>query len=445
MSGIAEVLINRGYEVTGSDLAATEVTERLQHLGARITRGHDSKNVVGADLVVLSSAIGGDNPEVQEARRLGIPLVPRAEMLAELMRTRYGIAIAGAHGKTTTTSLVGAVLANGGLDPTVVVGGRIKAYGTGARLGAGDFLVAEADESDASFLMLSPSIAVVTNIDLEHVDHYGSLEAIIDAFRQFANKVPFYGVAVLCADDPLTMRIAPDIRRRVITYGTTGAADVVVTEIRGEGLNSRFRIPELGEFRVPMPGRHNVLNAAAAITVGRELEIGVEEMRSALATFEGVGRRFDVTQTAAGVTLIDDYGHHPAEVRAVLDTVRGIFDGRIHCVFQPHRYTRTQALWRRFGPAFAAADHVWLLPIYPAGETEIAGVDARLIFRAAREAGHQGVTLLDGGLDAVPARLVSQVARGDVIVTLGAGDVWKARRALEDQLGRIEGGLHQGV
>lgn len=437
MSGIAEVLINRGYTVSGSDIAETDVTARLARLGATIGLGHDAAHVGDATLVVVSSAIGRDNPEMREARRRNIPVVPRAEMLAELMRTRYGIAIAGAHGKTTTTSLVGAALAAGGLDPTVVVGGRIKAYGTGTRLGAGEFIVAEADESDASFLMLSPAIAVVTNVDLEHVEHYGSLESIIAAFQEFANKVPFYGVAILCANDPLVMQLAASMERRVTTYGTTTAADLVVTDVEADGLGSSFRVSGVGEFRVSLPGRHNVLNATAAIAVGLELGIDVSRIQDALGAFEGVGRRFDVMHSARGVIVVDDYGHHPTEVRATLDTAREIWPRKkITCVFQPHRYTRTQALWRQFGAAFTAADRVWLLPIYSAGEPPITGIDAQLIVRAAREAGHTGVALLEEpDVERVAERLAGDFGAGDVVVTLGAGNVWKVHRGLVDALG----------
>jgi UDP-N-acetylmuramate--alanine ligase len=435
MNGIAEVLLNEGYKVSGSDIAASEVTARLERLGGRIHIGHDEENVADSDIVVLSSAIRQENPEVQEARRLGIPLVRRAEMLAELMRTRYGVAIAGAHGKTTTTSMVGAVLAGGGLDPTVVVGGRLKAFGTGARLGTGPFLVAEADESDASFLMLSPSIVVITNIDLEHVDHYGSLEAILEAFQQFADKVPFYGVAIMCADDPLVRNLAESMKRRVITYGVSPDADLSIASMESEGMRSRFEVEGLGEFMVPMPGRHNVLNAAAAVAVGRELGLDTDAIRDALAAFDGVGRRFDIVRTVRGVTLVDDYGHHPTEVQAVLDTARDVFDGRVICVFQPHRYSRTHALWRTFGPSFAGADEAWILPIYAAGEHEIPGVDSRLIYRAAREAGHKGVTVIEEPVDRVAARLTPELNPGDVVVTLGAGTVGRIHHDLIEALG----------
>lgn len=438
MSGIGEVLLNRGYAVSGSDIAASEVTERLQGLGATITIGHDAACVEGADILVVSSAIGRDNPEVQAALGGGVPIVPRAEMLAELMRTRYGVAVAGAHGKTTTTSLVGAILAAGNLDPTVVVGGRLKAFGTGAQLGAGDFFVAEADESDGSFLMLSPAIAVVTNIDLEHVEHYGTLEAIMDAFRRFVNKVPFYGVSILCVDDPLVQRLLPDVKRRVVTYGTTPEADLHIASIAHDGLSSRFEVEGVGSFELPMPGRHNVANATAALAVGRELGIAVSGMRTALAGFRGVGRRFDVVRTRGGVTLVDDYGHHPTEVRAVLETARGVWNRRITCIFQPHRYSRTQALWKEFGSSFSGADRVWILPVYPAGEAPIPGVDARLLYRAAREAGHEGVRFLDVSVDDVAERLVPELSEGDVVVTLGAGNVWRVHRALVERLGRDE-------
>ncbi len=440
MSGIGEVLLNRKYRVSGSDLADTEITRRLASLGATIYRGHRAENVRGADIVVTSTAISLDNPEVAAARHAGIPLVRRAEMLAELMRTRYGIAVAGAHGKTTTTSLVGAVLASGGLDPTVVVGGRIESYGVGARLGAGEFLVAEADESDASFLMLSPSIVVVTNIDQEHLDHYGSLEKIIEAFQEFVTKVPFYGVAVLCADDPLVSQLARSMHRRVVTYGTAPGADLELTEIETTGLETSFRISGAGRFTVNMPGHHNALNAAAAVAVGRELGITDDDIREALRSFEGVGRRFSVCETGRGITLVDDYGHHPTEIAAVLAAVRDVWPSRrCVCVFQPHRFSRTEQLWKAFGPAFTACDDLWLLPIYAAGEHAIEGVDSRLIFRAVREAGLRRVTVLDVEVDAVADRLVGELSPEDVVVTLGAGDVWRVHRALAERLGRTTG------
>jgi len=440
MSGIAEVLLNRGYSVSGSDLADTEVTSRLRELGVSVHIGHAGPSVDGADIVVTSSAIAPDNPELLEASRRGIPVVRRAEMLAELMRTRYGVAIAGAHGKTTTTSLVGAVLASGGLDPTVIVGGRIRSYGHGARLGTGDFLVAEADESDASFLMLAPAIAVITNIDLEHVDHYGSLENIIAAFREFADKVPFYGVAIMCADDPLVMELARRRHRRVITYGFSPTAHLRITGVSCHAMKSRFTLAGAGEFSIDMPGRHNVLNATAAIAVGLELGVGAPEMQHALATFEGVGRRFNVTHTLRGITLVDDYGHHPTEVRSVLAAARDVWKGRrVVCVFQPHRYTRTHLLWRLFGPAFADADELWLLPVYSAGEREIPGVSSQLLYRAAREARHRRVTLLEEPVDAVATRLLPELQMGDVVVTLGAGDVWKVNRELTAALGMVDG------
>lgn len=434
MSGIAEVLVNRGYTVSGSDLAESETTRHLRDLGVTVTVGHDADLVAGADIVVTSSAIPPDNPEVRAARANHVPLVRRAEMLAELMRTRYGIAIAGAHGKTTTTSLVGAALA-ATLDPTVVVGGRIESYGIGARLGAGEFLVAEADESDASFLMLSPSIVVVTNIDLEHVDHYGSLENILAAFRQFVAKVPFYGVAILCIDDPLVRQIAEGLERRTLTYGTSEDADLVVRDVTPSGLATSFRVNGLGSFTVNMPGRHNALNATAAIAVARELGVDLEGVRESLATFEGVGRRFNVKEASRGITLVDDYGHHPTEVDAVLRAARQVWpDRRILCLFQPHRYSRTQALWESFGASFGSVDEVWVLPVYAAGERPIPGVDAQLIVGAARKSGHRSAHLIDAEVTDVPDRLLPVLEDGDVVVTLGAGNVGRLHQALADRL-----------
>lgn len=427
MSGIAEILLALGYRVSGSDARRGEAVERLEERGAKVWIGHDAHHVEGAHVVVYSSAVPADNVELQAARRRQIPVIPRGEMLAELMRLKYGIAVAGTHGKTTTTSLVGAVLAEGGLDPTIVVGGRILGLGANARLGRGEFLVAEADESDGSFLALTPTIAVVTTIDAEHLDHYASLDAIRDAFGAFVRKVPFYGAAVLCLDQPEIQRLIPRVEKRIVTYGLDANADVGARRIELNGLTSRFdvyhRDSPLGECTLRIPGRHNVLNALAAVAVGLDLEIPFPAVQRALAGFAGVQRRFQVRGTAAGVTVVDDYGHHPAEIRATLAAARAGFDRRLVVVFQPHRYTRTQHLEADFVTAFNQADVLVVMDIYPAGEAVIPGVSAERLAEGIRAHGHRDVTYLGGDR----GRIVDHVCRvardGDLVLTLGAGDV----------------------
>src|SRR6478735_1723755 len=360
MSGLAEILRTLEFDVSGSDLRAGENTKNLERLGVRVDIGHRAENVHGADVVVYSSAIDYENPEVREARLHGIPVIPRAEMLAELMRVKYGIAIAGSHGKTTTTSLVATVLRAAGFDPTVVVGGRMAALGSNARLGEGNMLVAEADESDGSFLRLTPTIAVVTNIDPEHLDFYKTHEAVKEAFVAFLEKVPFYGLSVLCLDHPHVQDLLPRIHRRHVTYGLTPQAQYAARNINFRGLSTSFvayrRGEPLGEFSVRMPGQHNVLNTLAAIAVADELEVPLDVMKEALATFHGVARRFSIVDVAEGVTLVDDYGHHPAEIEATLDAARNAYSQRIVVAFQPHRYTRTQHLFEDFTRAFNQAD-----------------------------------------------------------------------------------------
>lgn len=447
MSGIAEVLLNQGYKVSGSDLAASPVTERLVGLGGTVSIGHAAEHVAGASVVVISSAVKPDNPEVVRARALGIPVIPRAEMLAELMRMKYGVAVAGAHGKTTTTSMVAAVLAAGGLDPTVVVGGRVRALGANARLGSGEFLVAEADESDGSFLKLSPSIAVITNIDAEHLDHYrGGLDEIRAAFVEFANKVPFYGVVVVCLDDPEVRTALPGITRRLRTYGLVAQADLVAANlaVRNEGGSpwSVFDVIErrepLGTIRLPAAGRHNVLNALAAVAVGRELEVPFEKIQAALAGFQGVARRFEFKGEARGVRVVDDYGHHPTEVAAVLSTIKEAYGARALVGFQPHRYTRTRDLAAAFGHCFHEADHLFLLPIYAAGEAPIEGVSAECILEAARNAGHKSVEMVPD-LKQLVERIVAEARPGDIVVTLGAGDITRAGDEIVRRLRETEG------
>jgi len=441
MSGIAEVLLNLGYDISGSDLRLSPITERLAALGARIHEGHAAENVAGARALVVSSAVDEQNPEVQEARRLQIPVIPRGELLAELMRLKYGIAVAGSHGKTTTTSMAATILNFAGLDPTVVVGGRVGTMGgSNARVGRSDFLVVESDESDGSFLKLAPIIAVVTNIDREHLDHYPSLDAIRDAFIEFVNKVPFYGAVIVCLDDPNVQGILPAINRRTITYGTAAQAEMEATDIACGSFASdfrlRYRTADFGCFHLGVPGRHNVLNAMAAIAVAMELEVKPDTIREALATFSGVDRRFQVRGTERGVTVIDDYGHHPTEVRATLDAARVCGFRRIHVLFQPHRYTRTFHLMDEFGRAFHQADSLFLMDVYAASEKPIPGATAEAMAERIRQFGHRNVEYvgtLDRGVDA----LFRAAREGDVALTLGAGNVWQAGEKL---LARLRGG-----
>jgi UDP-N-acetylmuramate--alanine ligase len=443
MSGIAEVLLTLGYAVSGSDVRSSPVTERLENLGAQIREGHRAEHVHGAHVVVASSAISRDNPELVEAARLKIPVIPRAEMLAELMRLKHGIAVAGAHGKTTTTSMVAAVLAAAGLDPTFVVGGRVNQIGATARLGRGDYMVVEADESDRSFLLLAPVVAVVTTIDREHLDHYGSLEEIQDVFTQFVNRVPFYGAAVLCLDEPNVQAIVPRITRPVVTYGTSTQADLVIAEVQLQGLASRFRLiyrgDDLGEFRLPgPPGIHNVRNAAAAAAVALYLNVPADLIRAGLENFTGVGRRFEVKGVIGGVTLIDDYGHHPAEIRATLEAARGCSFERLLVLFQPHRYTRTQHLWDDFCRAFNHADVLVITDIYAAGEPPIAGITAAALADAIRAAGHKNVVYratLPEGIE----YLSPEVRQGDAVLAIGAGNVNRVLGELAILLGGAAG------
>ena len=444
MSGIAEVLLNLGYKISGSDLKRSSVTHRLEALGARIFEGHRAENVAGAEVVVTSSAISAVNPEVEEARRLHIPVIQRAEMLAELMRLKYGIAIAGMHGKTTTTSMIAAVLAAGGLDPTVVVGGRVDAMGSNARLGRSQYLVAEADESDRSFLKLSPIIAVVTNIDREHMDCYRNMQDVKRAFLDFMDRVPFYGIVVACNDDPILRRVLPKMKRRMVTYGTRKSSDFHVTlnhskfhEPGRQCVNSfgvKFREKDLGEFHLHVPGVHNVLNATAAIAVGVGLDIPVPQIHEALENFRGVDRRFQLRGTANGIAVIDDYGHHPTEIRATLAAARQCGYGKIHVIFQPHRYTRTRDLMDEFATAFDDADSLCVLDIYPASEQPIEGITGEALARrisektvipplsrSRRERGNF-VRYAGSFEDAVNAA-TEQAREGDMILTLGAGSV----------------------
>jgi UDP-N-acetylmuramate--alanine ligase len=439
MCGIAEVLLSSGYAVSGSDLKATPVTERLRGLGATFWEGHRPENVHGAHVVVISSAVSPNNPEVVEAHRLKIPVIPRAEMLAELMRLKIGIAVAGAHGKTTTTSLIAAVLAAAGLDPTFVVGGRVNHAGTNARLGQGDYMVVEADESDRSFLLLAPVIAVVTTIDREHLDQYSGLEEIQDVFLQFVNRVPFYGSVVLCLDEANVQAILPRVTRPVITYGTSSQADLAIGDVSLNGLHSEFRLKyhgeDLGLFHLPSPpGIHNVRNAAAAAAVALALNIPADFIRAGLAKFAGVGRRFEIKGTYAGVTLIDDYGHHPAEIRATLEAARGCGYKRLLVLFQPHRYTRTKFLWEDFRRSFNQADVLVITEIYPANETPIEGISGERLAEAIRSAGHKNVTHA-GTMQAGAELILKEAQPGDAVLTVGAGSVG---RVLEELASRLE-------
>ena len=430
MSGIAEVLLNLGYVVSGSDQKKSPVTERLAAQGARTFEGHAAAHVEGAHVVVISTAVRPTNPEVLEARRLGIPVIPRAEMLAELMRLKYGVAVAGSHGKTTTTSMVAMILDKGGLDPTVVVGGRLGVLGSGARLGRGDFMVAEADESDRSFLKLSPTIAIVTNIDREHLDTYKDLADVQEAFLGFLNKVPFYGAGVVCLDDGPIQDILPRVERRVVTYGLSPQAQVSARDVRLKPSGSAYMLSAngqtLGEIDVAVPGAHNVLNSLAAVAVGLELAVPFESIRQGLAAFTGVDRRFQIRGEVGGVLVVDDYGHHPTEIRATLETLRGRAGSRRTVVlFQPHRYTRTQHLWDEFCRAFHLADLLLLADIYPAGEEPVAGITSAALAEAITRRGHRQV-LYVGDLKAAAERLAKEVKEGDVVLTLGAGSVWTA-------------------
>jgi UDP-N-acetylmuramate--alanine ligase len=434
MSGIAELLLSLGYRVSGSDLKRGPITDRLAGFGATIFEGHRSANVEGAAALVASSAVQAANPEVVEARRRGIPVIPRGEMLAELMRLKFGIAVAGSHGKTSTTSMIAAVMSHAGLDPTIVVGGRVDSIGSNARLGGGDFMVVESDESDGSFLKLAPILAVITTIDREHLDHYRDLEEIRRAYTDFANKVPFYGAAIVCADDPNVQAILPLITRRVIRYGTSahchGLCDLTATEIVHDGFASRFRLGGesggLGEFTLPVPGRHNVMNAMAAIAVGLELGAPLERIREALAAYGGVDRRFQVRGRVAGVTIIDDYGHHPTEVAATLAAARQIVRsagrGRVLVAFQPHRYSRTCLLMDEFARAFTDADELWITDIYPAGEAPMEGINGRALVGAIRSTGVQRVHH-DGSFDHLVEAIAETAQDGDLVIALGAGNI----------------------
>jgi UDP-N-acetylmuramate--alanine ligase len=437
MSGIAEVLLNLGYKVSGSDMKATDTTDRLKSLGGEIFIGHLAENITTPHVVVISSAVKPDNVEVVAAREKQIPVIPRAEMLAELMRLKYGVAIAGAHGKTTTTSMVSTVLAAGGIDPTVVIGGKLNSLGTNAKLGQGEFLVAEADESDGSFLKLSPTIAVVTNIDAEHLDFYRDIDEIKAAFLTFINKVPFYGVAVLCLDQPHIQALIPKVEKRYQTYGMSTQADYQARDISLRPLGSTFRVlhhdQDLGMFELAVPGVHNISNSLASVAVARELDIDVETIRRALREFSGVQRRFQIKGEAGGILVVDDYGHHPTEVRATLAAAASGMERRVVVVFQPHRYTRTRHLLEEFFTAFNQADKLVVMDIYAAGEKPIPGISGQTLYEGIRKHGHKDVTYFPDK-EKLADHMVGVLKKGDLMITLGAGDVWKIGEQVVEKL-----------
>ncbi|MEW6267865.1 MAG: UDP-N-acetylmuramate--L-alanine ligase [Thermodesulfobacteriota bacterium] len=429
MSGIAEVLLTLGYAVSGSDLAPSDSTQRLLRLGARISYGHDPEHVTpGTDVVVISSAVKFANPEVVRARDLRIPVIPRAEMLAELMRMKSGIAVAGTHGKTTTTSILGAILSEAGLDPTVVIGGKVLALGTNAKLGLGEYMVVEADESDGTFLLLSPTIAVVTNIDPEHLDHYGSVEKAADAFLEFTNRVPFYGLAVLCIDSPRVRALLPRVRKRFVTYGLSPDAEVSARDLVVEGFETRFvvtlRGEDLGPVRIGMPGRHVAQNVLATIAAALEIGVDFATCARALDEFSGIHRRFEVRGTAADVTVIDDYGHHPEEIRVTLRAAREGLARRLVVAFQPHRFTRTRDLFDDFLAAFDDADTLFLTEVYAAGEEPIEGVGGAALAQAMNARGHADVRFVPAR-DELAEKVAAEARPGDVVLMLGAGDIVK--------------------
>jgi UDP-N-acetylmuramate--alanine ligase len=440
MSGIAELLLNLGYEVSGSELQDSPITERLANLGGKIFHGHKKEYVGNTDVVVYSSAVASDNPEVLEAMDRYIPVIPRAEMLAELMRLKYGVGVAGAHGKTTTTSMIASILTSGNLDPTVVIGGRLDIWGgSNAKLGQGDILVAESDESDGSFIALSPTIAVVTNMDHEHVDHYGDMEVLRKTFIEFINKIPFYGLAVICLDNREIQGIIPHLRKRYVTYGMNPQADLRARDIEKRESESRFEViyqnQSLGTVVVGMPGVHNVHNALAAIAVALELDIPMGAIQEGLKTLGGLARRFQQKGEERGVMLVDDYGHHPTEISATLETAKDCWpERRLVVVFQPHRYSRTKALYDRFTMSFNQADVLILAPIYSAGELPISGVDADWLCRGIKEHGHREVTVC-GSKNEILQTLLGLTKPGDLVLTLGAGDIY---RVGEELLKRLE-------
>jgi len=440
MSGIAEVLLNLGYKVSGSDMNETEVVQRLRSAGGHITIGHSSSNIKGAQVVVISSAVSPHNIEVVAARSSSIPVIQRAEMLAELMRLKYGIAIAGAHGKTTTTSMISSVMASAGLDPTVVIGGKLNSLGSNAKLGQSEFLVAEADESDGSFLKLSPTVAIVTNIDAEHLDYYHDIDNIRKTFLNFINKVPFYGVSILCADDANIRSILYAVEKRYITYGINNRADITVADIEMLSGKSKFRVlykgMDMGKFELSLPGMHNISNALACIGVAVELDINTDDVKKALRDFSGVERRFQIVGRidAQDILVVDDYGHHPTEIKATLAAAKAGWGRRTVVLFQPHRYTRTRDLMNEFAGAFSNADVLLVTDIYPAGEQPLEGVSGKILCDTIREHGQRNVWFVPDK-KAIPDKARELLMQGDIVITLGAGDIWKAGRELLDSSG----------
>ncbi len=446
MSGIAEVLLNLGYSVTGSELRESEATHRLQSLGAQVFMGHREANLSGnPSVVVISTAVKFSNPEVLEARRRNIPVIPRAEMLAELMRMKYGVAIAGSHGKTTTTSMIAAVLSTAGLDPTMVIGGRVRSLGSNAKLGQGEILVAEADESDGTFLLLSPTIAVVTNIDREHMDFYQTMERLTESFLTFMNKVPFYGLAVLCLDHPVVRALLPKVRKRFVTYGLSPEADFCAQDLQTQAMEVQFsvmyRSAQMGRLRLHLPGRHSATNALAAVAVAHELEISFSQVARALESFTGIHRRFEVKGEARGIMVIDDYGHHPVEIRATLQAIRDSWKRSLTVVFQPHRYSRTRDLFEDFLTSFEGVDRLILTEIYAAGEEAIPGICGETFYQAIKRKGHIEAEFIPDKKE-IARQMVPRLRAGDIVLTLGAGDIYKVGEELVEALGRTTNTNH---
>ena len=438
MSGIAEVLVNLGFRVSGSDLKRSNVTDRLQQMGVEFTEGHGAENVGDAHVVVRSTAVRDDNPEIDEAQRRSIPVIPRAEMLAELMRLKpHTVAVAGSHGKTTTTSMVATVLGQAGLDPTIVVGGVVGAFGSNAHLGTSDLMVVEADESDRSFLMLTPTIAVVTNIDREHMDYHQTMERLNESFLAFVNKVPFYGVAVLCLDDAAVRALVPKVKKRLTTYGLSSEADFSARDLHMRAASVEFSVlhrgKPLGKLRLHLPGRHSATNALAAVAIAQELEIPFSQVAEALDAFTGIQRRFEIKGEPKGIMVIDDYGHHPAEIRATIGAIRDSWKRPLTVIFQPHRYSRTRDLFDEFLTAFEGADRLLLTEIYPAGEDAIPGVNSESLYQVIKRKGHMEVEFV-ADKSQITKTLAGKLSPGDIVLTLGAGDIYKVGEALLEAL-----------
>ena len=438
MSGIAEVLLNLGYSVTGSDLRESEVTQRLRSLGAQVFIGHGEANLSGdPSVVVISTAVKFTNPEVLEARRRNIPVIPRAEMLAELMHMKYGVAVAGSHGKTTTASMIAAVLNAAGLDPTMVIGGRVRSLGSNAKMGQGEILVAEADESDGTFLLLSPTIAVVTNIDREHMDFHQTMDRLMESFLTFVNKVPFYGLAVLCLDHPNVRALLPKMKKRFTTYGFSSEADFCARDLQVKAMEAQFSVVHrsrpMGKVRLHLPGRHSATNALAAVAVAQELEIPFSQVAEALSSFSGIHRRFEIKGEPKGIMVIDDYGHHPVEIQATLQAIRESWKRSLTVVFQPHRYSRTRDLFDDFLVSFEGADRLILTEVYAAGEEAIPGICGEALYQAIKRRGHLEVEFVPDKRD-VARQLVPKLRAGDIVLTLGAGDIYKVGEELVEAL-----------